>query len=143
TIARNHSYASLIHSSWHKVPLKDKIWEYVLIRSIVCGLENANVSKIYAHDWSKKFDKIRDEMIDNDTNKELPTLNKMFEHTRKRTEGRAYVDTYDDTKRKIGKQMKNYKSLENESALLDPFMIVMNKENNGTVDFIVEGLLID
>ncbi|KAI3754181.1 hypothetical protein L1987_53959 [Smallanthus sonchifolius] len=32
TIARNHNYASLIHNSWHKVPHKDKIWEYVLVR---------------------------------------------------------------------------------------------------------------
>ncbi|KAI3825735.1 hypothetical protein L1987_07333 [Smallanthus sonchifolius] len=30
TIARNHSYASLIHNSWHKMPHKDKIWEYVM-----------------------------------------------------------------------------------------------------------------
>ncbi|KAF5788962.1 hypothetical protein HanXRQr2_Chr09g0365291 [Helianthus annuus] len=32
TIARNHSYAPLTYSSWHKVPHKDKIWEYVLVR---------------------------------------------------------------------------------------------------------------
>ncbi|KAL8209554.1 hypothetical protein R6Q57_006286, partial [Mikania cordata] len=32
TIARNHSYAPLIRSSWHKVTHKDKIWEYVLVR---------------------------------------------------------------------------------------------------------------
>ncbi|KAL8257467.1 hypothetical protein R6Q59_029508 [Mikania micrantha] len=49
----------------------------------------------------KSFARIRDEMINDDPNKELPTLTKMFEHTRKRTEGRAYVDTYDDTERKI------------------------------------------
>ncbi|KAM0049204.1 putative transposase, Ptta/En/Spm, plant [Helianthus debilis subsp. tardiflorus] len=30
TIARNHSYAPLIYSSWQKVPHKEKIWEYVL-----------------------------------------------------------------------------------------------------------------
>ncbi|KAL8246230.1 hypothetical protein R6Q59_007446 [Mikania micrantha] len=76
------------------------------------------------------FARIRDEMINDDPNKELPTLTKMFEHTHKRTEGRAYVDTYDDTQRKI-EQMKNYKSSENESASVDPFTIVMNKENSG------------
>ena len=32
TIARSHSYAPLIYSSWHKVPHKDKLWEYVLVR---------------------------------------------------------------------------------------------------------------
>ncbi|KAL8228082.1 hypothetical protein R6Q57_015666 [Mikania cordata] len=32
TIARNNSYAPLIYSSWHKVPHKDKIWEYILLR---------------------------------------------------------------------------------------------------------------
>ncbi|KAL8239787.1 hypothetical protein R6Q59_016354 [Mikania micrantha] len=78
----------------------------------------------------KSFARIREEMINDDPNKELPTLTKMFEHTRKRTEGRAYVDTYDDTERKI-EQMKNYKSSENENASADPFMIVMNKENSG------------
>ncbi|KAL8204426.1 hypothetical protein R6Q57_010049 [Mikania cordata] len=78
----------------------------------------------------KSFARICDEMINDDPNKELPTLTKMFEHRRKRTEGRAYVDTYDDTERKI-EQMKNYKSSENESVSVDPFMIVMNKENSG------------
>ena len=35
TIARTHSYAPLTCASWHKVPHKDKIWEYVLVRSNV------------------------------------------------------------------------------------------------------------
>ncbi|KAL8252260.1 hypothetical protein R6Q59_035953 [Mikania micrantha] len=30
TVARNYSHAPLIHSSWQKVPHKEKIWEYVL-----------------------------------------------------------------------------------------------------------------
>ncbi|KAD7117508.1 hypothetical protein E3N88_04776 [Mikania micrantha] len=30
TIARNNTHAPLIHSSWQKVPHKQKIWEYVL-----------------------------------------------------------------------------------------------------------------
>ncbi|KAL8255139.1 hypothetical protein R6Q59_033360 [Mikania micrantha] len=129
TIARNHSYASLIHSSRHKVPHKDKIWEYVLKRCL--RAKEIRVSQKNMHTAGpKSFARIRDEMINDDPNKELPTLTKMFEHTRKRTEGRAYVDTYDDTERKI-EQMKNYKSSENENASADPFMIVMNKENSG------------
>lgn len=32
TIARNHSYSPLTHSSWRKVPHKDRLWEYVLVR---------------------------------------------------------------------------------------------------------------
>ncbi|KAL8249646.1 hypothetical protein R6Q59_006514 [Mikania micrantha] len=113
TIARNHSYAPLIHSSWHKVPHKDKIWEYVLKR---CSrAEEMSMSqKNMLTAGPKYFARIRDEMINDDPNKELPALTKMFEQTRKRTEGRAYVDTYDDTKRKIISfvrgQMKNYKS---------------------------------
>ncbi|KAL8250590.1 hypothetical protein R6Q59_034283 [Mikania micrantha] len=197
TIACNHSYASLIHSSWHKVPHKDKIWEYVLEKYDVPDAAKKWVLMTIGHSYKvhkcrfkkqhfyqfrndktrwknrpksipegdfaqllrlwnntnvkkrclrakeirmsqknmhtagpKSFARIRDEMINDDPNKELPTLTKMFEHTRKRTEGRAYVDTYDDTERKI-EQMKNYKSSENESASVDPFMIVMNKENSG------------
>ncbi|KAL8234065.1 hypothetical protein R6Q59_020165 [Mikania micrantha] len=65
-----------------------------------------------------------------DPNKDFPTLTKMFEQTRKRTEGRVYVNTYDDTKRKF-EQMKNYKTSKNESALMDPFRIVMSKEKGG------------
>ncbi|KAD5318038.1 hypothetical protein E3N88_17984 [Mikania micrantha] len=120
TIARNHSYASLIHSSRHKVPHKDKIWEYVLEKYEVPDAAKKWVLMTIGHSYK----------INDDPNKELPTLTKMFEHTRKRTEGRAYVDTYDDTERKI-EQMKNYKSSENENASADPFMIVMNKENSG------------
>ncbi|KAK9075540.1 hypothetical protein SSX86_003865 [Deinandra increscens subsp. villosa] len=35
TIARNHRLASLTHASWHKVPSKEKMWEYVLKKYIV------------------------------------------------------------------------------------------------------------
>ncbi|KAJ0477688.1 hypothetical protein HanHA300_Chr13g0491431 [Helianthus annuus] len=45
---------------------------------------------------------------------------------RNRTEGRVYVDTYDDTTRKI-----NYKPTEDDNATVDPFLVVMNKENYG------------
>ncbi|KAL4589485.1 hypothetical protein LXL04_002392 [Taraxacum kok-saghyz] len=61
---------------------------------------------------------------------EFPTLTQMFERTRKRTDGRVYVNTYDDTTRKLA-QMKNYKPLEDESDVVDPYMVVMNKENDG------------
>ncbi|MFS7927857.1 putative transposase, Ptta/En/Spm, plant [Helianthus anomalus] len=44
---------------------------------------------------------IREEMRNDDPNKELPSLTKVFERTRKRTEGRSYLDTYDDTATKI------------------------------------------
>ncbi|KAD2804052.1 hypothetical protein E3N88_37429 [Mikania micrantha] len=197
TIARNHSYAPLIHSSWHKVPHKDKIWDYVLEKYDVpdaarkwvlmtighsykvhkCRFNkqhfyqfkddktrwknrpksipegdfaqllrlwnNTNVKKRFLRAKEirmsqknmhtagpKSFARIRDEMKNDDPNKDFPTLTKMFEQTRKRTEGRVYVDTYDDTKRKI-EQMKTYKASENESASMDLFRIVMNKENGG------------
>ena len=32
TIARNYNYVPLIYNSWHKVPHKEKMWEYVLVR---------------------------------------------------------------------------------------------------------------
>lgn len=48
----------------------------------------------------KSFARIRDKMKNDDPNKESPTLTQMFECTRKRTEGPAYVDTNDDTTRK-------------------------------------------
>ncbi|KAL8249435.1 hypothetical protein R6Q59_006303 [Mikania micrantha] len=129
TIARNHSYAPLIHSSWHKVPHKDKIWDYVLKRCL--RAKEIRMSQKNMHTAGpKSFARIRDEMKNDDPNKDFPTLTKMFEQTRKRTEGRVYVDTYDDTKRKI-EQMKKYKASENESASMDPFRIVMSKENGG------------
>lgn len=31
TIARDYVHAPLVHKSWHYVPNKDKIWEYVLV----------------------------------------------------------------------------------------------------------------
>ena len=36
-----------------------------------------------------------------DPNHEFPTLTQMFERTRKRTDGRVYVDTYDGTAMKL------------------------------------------
>ncbi|KAL8230183.1 hypothetical protein R6Q59_000468 [Mikania micrantha] len=190
TIARNHSYAPLIYNSWHKVPHKYKIWEYVLEKYDVPDAARKWVLMTIGHSYKKKhfyefkddktrwknrpksipegdfaqllrlwnnknvvkrclrakeirmsqknmhtagpksFARIRDEMKNDNPNKKLPTLTQMFEHTRKRTEGRIYADTYDDTERKI-EQMKKYKSSENESDLIDPFMVVMHKENSG------------
>ncbi|KAL4561440.1 hypothetical protein LXL04_033606 [Taraxacum kok-saghyz] len=69
-------------------------------------------------------------MKNEDPNHEFPTLTIMFEDTRKRTDGRIYVGTYDDTARKL-EQVKNYKPLEDESDVVDPYMVVMNKENDG------------
>ncbi|KAL4574074.1 hypothetical protein LXL04_020896 [Taraxacum kok-saghyz] len=54
----------------------------------------------------------------------------MFDRTRKRTAGRVYVDTYDNTARTL-EQMKNYKPLEDESDVVDPYMVLMNKQNDG------------
>nr|KAJ0223493.1 hypothetical protein LSAT_V11C200068630 [Lactuca sativa] len=65
-----------------------------------------------------------------DPHKEFPTPSQMFECTHKRTDGRTYVDKYDDTAKKI-EEMKNYKHLEDRSDAVDPYMIVMNKENDG------------
>ncbi|KAL8244037.1 hypothetical protein R6Q59_010295 [Mikania micrantha] len=197
TIARNHSYATLIYNSWHKVPHKYKIWEYVLQKYDVPDAARKWVLMTIGHSYKvhkcrfkkkhfyqfkddktrwknrsksipegdfaqllrlwnnknvakrclrtkeirmsqknmhtvgpKSFARIRDEMKNDNPNNELPTLTQMFEHTCKRTERRIYVDTYDDTRSKI-EQKKKYKSSENESDLIDPFMAVMHKENSG------------
>ncbi|KAJ0579774.1 putative transposase, Ptta/En/Spm, plant [Helianthus annuus] len=197
TIARNQSYVRMTYSSWHKVPHKDKMWEYVLEKYDVPYAAKTWVLKatgnaykvhkcrfkkkhFYAYKdnktrlmnrpknipvddfsqllrlWSNKdvekrclrakeirmsqknmhtagpisFAIIREEMRNDDPNKELPSLTKVFERTRKRTEGRAYLDTYDDTAMKI-EQMKNYKPPEDGSVLVDPFTAVMNKEYDG------------
>ncbi|CAH1446507.1 unnamed protein product [Lactuca virosa] len=42
----------------------------------------------------------------------------------------VYVDTYDDTTKEI-EQIKNYKPLEDGSDVVDPYMIVMNKDHDG------------
>lgn len=78
----------------------------------------------------KSFARIHEEMMNDDPNKEPPTLAQMFERTHRRTVGNKYVDTYDDTANKI-EQMKNYKPLEDGSAPLDPFLATMGKEYDG------------
>ncbi|KAI7727985.1 hypothetical protein M8C21_018254, partial [Ambrosia artemisiifolia] len=49
----------------------------------------------------KSFARICEEMKNADPNQQSPTLTQLFERTRKRTEGRVYVDTYDNTQTKI------------------------------------------
>ncbi|KAI3778817.1 hypothetical protein L2E82_08202 [Cichorium intybus] len=78
----------------------------------------------------KSFARIREEMMNDDPNKEPPTLAQMFERTRRRTIGNKYIDTYDDTAKKI-EQMKNYKPLEDGSGPIDPFEATMGKEYDG------------
>nr|XP_043611982.1 uncharacterized protein LOC122583666 [Erigeron canadensis] len=79
----------------------------------------------------KSFARIREEMKSENPNKESPKQTQVFERTRKRTEGREYVDTYDDMEMKI-ELMKNYKPPEEEESVpQDPFLAVMNKEYDG------------
>lgn len=78
----------------------------------------------------KSFARIREEMIEEDPNKEEPSLTGMFERTRERKEGNVYADTYNDTANKIEK-MRNYNPPEDESAPADAFLAVMNKEYDG------------
>ncbi|KAL8252172.1 hypothetical protein R6Q59_035865 [Mikania micrantha] len=78
----------------------------------------------------KSFVRIREEMKNDDPYQKVPTLTQLFERKRKRTEGRTYVDLYDDKTMKI-EQMKNCKATENEKTTIDLFLVVMNKENYG------------
>ncbi|PWA43023.1 transposase, Ptta/En/Spm [Artemisia annua] len=78
----------------------------------------------------KSFARIREEMIEEDPNKEEPSLTGMFERTRQRKEGNVYADTYDDKANKIEK-MRSYNPPEDESAPADAFLAVMNKEYDG------------
>ncbi|KAL4554299.1 hypothetical protein LXL04_039578 [Taraxacum kok-saghyz] len=112
---------STLLRSWNK---KDVAKRCLRAKEIRMSLKNIHTA------GPKSFVRIRDEMKNEDPNHELPTLTQMFERTRKRTDGRVYVDTYDDTVRKL-EQMKNYKPLEDESDVVDPYMVVMNKENDG------------
>ncbi|KAL8233969.1 hypothetical protein R6Q59_020069 [Mikania micrantha] len=108
-----------------------RLWNNTKVKKHCLRAKEIHMSQKNMHTAGpKSFARIRDEMKNDDPNKDFPTLTKMFEQTRKRTEGRVYVDTYDDTKRKI-EQMKNYKASENESASMDPFRIVVRKENGG------------
>ncbi|KAK9682583.1 hypothetical protein RND81_10G083600 [Saponaria officinalis] len=63
-------------------------------------------------------------------NNEPPSLAEPFERTRKRTEGRVYKESYEDTTKTI-EDMKNYVSLEDDIGPSDPFLGVMGKGYNG------------
>ncbi|KAD2805223.1 hypothetical protein E3N88_38600 [Mikania micrantha] len=160
TIARNYSHAPLIHSSWQKVPHKEKIWEYVeekydvpdsaktwVLKSIgqsfkqrCARAKQSRMSQKNMHTAGlKSFARICEEMKNDDQHRKVPTLTQLFERTRKRAEGRTYVDIYDDTTRKI-EQMKNYKAAKNEKTTIDLFLVVMDKENYGYRRF-YEGLM--
>ncbi|PWA77943.1 transposase, Ptta/En/Spm [Artemisia annua] len=202
TIARTYSYAPLIYNSWHKVPNKDRMWEYVLEKYVVPGDAKPWVLKTIGACWRghksrlkkkhfydlkdnssrlknrpkcipekdflqllrlwnkteekvicckgttnviknlhtagpKSFARIREDMKNEDPNKEPPSLTKLFERTRERKKGHVYADTYDETERLIEK-MKNYQAPKEEdgggqdvSGPVDPFLVVMNKEYNG------------
>ncbi|GJT37722.1 transposase, Ptta/En/Spm [Tanacetum coccineum] len=106
---------------WNKKEVMDRC---LVLRNIRMSQKNMHTA------GPKSFARIREDLKNKDPNKEPPTLTKMFECTRERTEGNVYVDTYDDTAEKI-EQMKNYKPPENESSPTDPFLAVMNKEYDG------------
>ncbi|KAL8257441.1 hypothetical protein R6Q59_029482 [Mikania micrantha] len=138
TIARNYSHAPLIHSSWQKVPHKEKIWEYVEQRC--ARAKQSRMSQKNMHTAGlKSFARICEEMKNDDQHRKVPTLTQLFERTRKRAEGRTYVDIYDDTTRKI-EQMKNYKAAKNEKTTIDLFLVVMDKENYGYRRFYGRGV---
>ncbi|KAD6454504.1 hypothetical protein E3N88_09210 [Mikania micrantha] len=141
TIARNHSYAPLIHSSWHKVPHKDKIWEYVL--DILTSYINADLRKKHFYQFrdNKTRWKNRPKNIPegdfaqllrlwNNTNVKKRCLRakemRMSQKNMHTAGPKSFARIRDEKE-----QMKKYKSSENESASIDPFMIVINKENNG------------
>ncbi|CAI9303743.1 unnamed protein product [Lactuca saligna] len=129
TIARTYSYAPLTYKEWRKVPHKEKMWEFVLKRCLIA--KDVRMSQKNMHTAGpKSFARIHEEMMNDDPNKEPPTLAQMFERTPRRIVGNKYVDTYDDTANKI-EQMKNYKPSEDGSAPLDPFLATMGKEYDG------------
>ncbi|KAL2933615.1 putative carboxylesterase 1 [Bienertia sinuspersici] len=78
----------------------------------------------------KSVARIREEMKNEDPNKQLPSLAQLFERTRKRQENKRYADTYDDTARK-DEAMKNYTPPEDGSGPKDPYLGVMGKEYTG------------
>ncbi|KAH9604374.1 hypothetical protein KSS87_019263 [Heliosperma pusillum] len=51
TIARDYSYAPLIIDNWRKVPNKDKIWEYVLMKYVVPAESKDWVIKTVGTAW--------------------------------------------------------------------------------------------
>ncbi|KAL2938599.1 hypothetical protein RDABS01_022048, partial [Bienertia sinuspersici] len=208
TIARDYSYAPLTIRSWHDVPHKEKMWEYVLLKYIVpiegkewvmksirdawrvwkCRFKKKhyyrwkNDKERWEHRsnripddeflkllamWKKKneqercmsnkerrlsqknmhtvgpksFARIREEMRNEHPNKELPSLADTFERTRRRTEGRIYKDSYDDTTKKL-EATKSYVPPEDGSGPTDPYLGTMSKDPNGRRRIYGRGLLI-
>ncbi|KAL4583779.1 hypothetical protein LXL04_008362 [Taraxacum kok-saghyz] len=77
----------------------------------------------------KSFARIREEMMNENPNREQPDSAQVFERTRARKIGNVYCDTYDDTTKKI-ELMKTYQPPEGMTAV-DPFVAVMGKEHDG------------
>ncbi|GJX54162.1 transposase, Ptta/En/Spm [Tanacetum coccineum] len=203
TIARTYSYCPLTYSSWHKVPDKDRMWEYVLEKYIVPGEAKSHVLQSIGALWRghksrlkkkhfygfkdnstrlknrpkcipekdflqllrlwnskqdqkccliakkrrmsqknmhtagpKSFARIREDMKNEDPNKEPPSLTKMFERTRERKEGHVYADTYDETERLI-EQMKNY------NAAKEGEVVKMENVNGSETSYMVPGELME
>ncbi|KAL2894523.1 hypothetical protein RDABS01_010432, partial [Bienertia sinuspersici] len=185
TIARDYSYAPLTIRSWHDVPHKEKMWEYLKYIVPIEGMEWVmksirdawrvwkcrfkrkhyyrwkNDKERWEHRsnripddeflellamWKKKneqercmrnkerrlsqknmhtagpksFARIREEIRNEHPNKALPSLADTFERTRRRTEGRIYKDSYDDTAKKL-----------DGSGPTDPYLGTMSKDPNG------------
>ncbi|XP_048489881.2 uncharacterized protein LOC125491853 [Beta vulgaris subsp. vulgaris] len=74
----------------------------------------------------KSFARIREEMKNEDPNKQFPSLAQVFERTCARDEKKKYADTFEDTE-----PMKSYQPIEDESDPKDAFMGVMEKEYPG------------
>ncbi|KAL4564766.1 hypothetical protein LXL04_028837 [Taraxacum kok-saghyz] len=158
TIARTHSYAPLTCASWHKVPHKDKIWEYVLGKYDVLDAAKTWVLKTIGHSYKvykcrfkkKHFYQFNDNKTrwknkpkcipEQDFSTLLRSWNKKYVAKRClrakeirmslkniHTAGpKSFTRIRDEME-----QMKNYKPQEDESDVVDPYMVVMNKENVG------------
>ncbi|KAL2933241.1 ATP synthase subunit b' [Bienertia sinuspersici] len=129
TIARDYGTAPLLHKTWKLMPSKEKMWEYVLDRCSSNQSRRKGQRNMHTI-GPRSFAKIREEMKNEDPNKQLPSLAQLFERTRKRQESKRYADTYDDTARKI-EAMKNYTPPDDGSGPKDPYLGVMGKEYTG------------
>ncbi|GAB4831504.1 hypothetical protein Ancab_005522 [Ancistrocladus abbreviatus] len=101
--------------------------------TIGCDYDYAPLLYSSWHKVPNKEKMWEDTLKSDDPNQEPPSLAKMFERTCKRTEERIYVDSYEDTAKKID-DMKNYEPLEDgldESTQIDPFLAFMEKEYDG------------
>ncbi|KAL4561954.1 hypothetical protein LXL04_034140 [Taraxacum kok-saghyz] len=162
TIARTHSYAPLTCASWHKVPHKDKIWEYVLVRSKgkydVPDAAKTWVLKTIGHSYKvykcrfkkKHFYHFNDNKTrwknkpkcipEQDFSTLLRSWNKkdVAKRCLRAKEIRLSLKNIHTAGPKSFarirdemEQMKNYKPQDDESDVVDPYMVVMHKENDG------------